>query len=81
VFLPGLVLAGRPSLAENSVPAVSFWLVALAPLALLPFAIPAITRRTGRLTPAIRALLVLAPLVAAAILASQHEQIVFEEEW
>ncbi len=40
VFLPGLVLGTRPSHDETKVPAISFWLVALAPLLLAPFLIP-----------------------------------------
>jgi hypothetical protein len=80
-FLPGLVLAARPSLAENQVPAASFWLIVLAPLVLAPFLLPALARRDGWLTRSIRVVLVLIPLIIAVVLAAQHEKLVFEEEW
>jgi hypothetical protein len=83
VFLPGLLLATQPSWAENShkVPAHCLWMVALAPLVLLPFAIPAVAEKRGWFVRLLRAALVLAPLVAAIVLASEHEKLVFEEEW
>jgi hypothetical protein len=80
-FLPGLVLGTRPSHPENHVPIHCFWLVALAPLVLVPFLIPALSRKNGWVARVIRAVLVLAPLAAAVFLASQHEKLVFEEEW
>ena len=60
---------------------VAFWLVALAPLALTPFLIPRLNRQNGWLARIARAVLVLAPLVAAVVLASKHETIAFEEPW
>lgn len=80
-FLPGLVLGGRPSLAEHAVPATAFWLVALAPLVLLPFLVPTLSRKNGWIVRIIRALAVFAPLIAALILAAHHEKLAFEEEW
>jgi len=83
VFLPALMLATRPSWAENShkVPAHCLWMVALAPLVLLPFALPAVAAKRGWLVRLLRAAVVLAPLIAAIVLASEHEKLVFEEEW
>jgi hypothetical protein len=78
--LPALMLNGRFSV-ESRVPVESFWLVALAPLVLLPFLLPVVARQSRRVIVPVRALLVLAPLVAAVILAAQHEKLVFEEEW
>ena len=82
-FLPGLVLAGRPSLAENNVPDAAFWLVALAPLALAPFLIPRLARQHPRYVVPLRAILALAPLVVAVVLAMQHEKLPHEidSEW
>jgi hypothetical protein len=80
VGLPGLMLNGR-FLVESQVPVTSFWLVALAPLGLLPFLIPAVARLPRGVVIPLRAMLVLAPLVAAVVLAAQHEKLAFEEEW
>lgn len=80
VGLPGLMLNGR-YLVESQVPVTSFWLVALAPLGLLPFLIPAVGRLPRWVNIPLRAVLVLAPLVAAVVLAAQHEKLAFEEEW
>lgn len=79
-FLPGLIFAGRPSLAENAVPAASFWLVALAPLALAPFLAPRLARQTGWWPVVVRAVLVLAPLTVAVVLAMQNEKLPWEIE-
>ncbi len=79
-FLPGLILASRPSLPTTEVPAISYWLVALAPLALAPFLIPFLSRKNGWYFRLIRAVLVLVPLVIAVVLAAQHEQLPFDEE-
>jgi MFS family permease len=81
VFLPGLLLGGRPSLAENQVPSASFWLITLAPATLAPFLIPALGRRTGWLVILVRLVLILTPVVVALVLAAQYEQLAFEEEW
>lgn len=80
VGLPGLMLNGR-YLVDSQVPVASFWLVALAPLGLLPSFIPVIARQPRWLVVPLRALLVLAPLVVAVVLAAQHEKLAFEEEW
>ncbi|HEY1186251.1 MAG TPA: hypothetical protein VGE74_01280 [Gemmata sp.] len=79
-FLPGLLLGTRPSHADNKVPGTSFWLVALAPLILAPFLIPRLSRQNRWLLVALRALLVLTPLVAAVLLAGRHEKFPYEEE-
>lgn len=78
--LPALMMEGR-LLTESLVPVTSFWLVGLAPLGLLPFLIPAVARQPRWVVIPLRALLVLAPLVAAVVLAAQHEKLAFEEEW
>lgn len=78
-FLPGLILGGRPSLADNLVPANSFWLIALAPVVLVPFLIPALARKQGRLVRILRLLLVLTPIVVAIVMAASHEKLAFDE--
>jgi hypothetical protein len=80
VGLPGLMLNGR-YLVESQVPAVSFWLVALAPLGLLPFLVPAVARLPRWVVISLRSLLILSPLLAAVVVAAQHEQLAFAEEW
>lgn len=80
VGLPGLMLNGR-YLVESQVPVASFWLVALAPLGLLPFLIPAVARLPRWAVVSLRTLFVLAPLGVAVVLAAQHEKLAFEEEW
>jgi hypothetical protein len=80
VGLPVLALNGR-FLTDSQVPLASFWLVGLAPLALLPFLLPVVARQPRWVIIPLRALLVLAPLVAAVVLAAQHERLAFEEEW
>jgi hypothetical protein len=81
VFLPGLLLGGRPSLAENHVPATCFWLITLAPLMLVPFLIPAMARKTGGWFSLLRLVLLSTPVLIALVLAAQHETLAFEEEW
>ncbi len=78
-FVPGLLLGARPWLTAQDVPPACFWLVALAPLVLLPVLIPAVSRKSGWYVPIIRAVLVLIPLVAAALLAGEYAQMAFEE--
>ncbi|QDU21497.1 hypothetical protein ETAA1_34640 [Urbifossiella limnaea] len=80
VGLPGLMLNGR-YLVESQVPVTSFCLVALAPLGLIPFLIPVVARLPRWVVILLRAVFVLAPLVAAVVLAAQHEKLAFEEEW
>ncbi|HSQ55565.1 MAG TPA: hypothetical protein VLM40_07450 [Gemmata sp.] len=80
-FIPGLMLAAHSSLPENAVPDRSFWLIALAPLVLIPFQLPALARRQGWFVRLIRVVLVLAPLLTAIVLAAQHETIAGQEEW
>ena len=81
--LPVLMLAGRLGIEGPRLPVACYWLVALAPLALLPFLVPRLGRRTGGLTRAGRAVLVLAPLAVAVALAARHGQLPFgdEEQW
>jgi hypothetical protein len=71
-MIPGLVLVGRQSVDEHPVPVECFWLVALAPLVLLPFLVPAINRLPRWAVIPLRALLVLAPLVVAVFIANKH---------
>lgn len=78
-FLPALLVAERP--AYHNVPAASFWLVALAPLVLAPFLIPAVARRDGWKLRTLRSALVLAPLAAAVVLAARQETIAGQDEW
>ncbi|MFO0801114.1 MAG: hypothetical protein U0804_26920 [Gemmataceae bacterium] len=80
VGLPGLMLNGR-YLVESQVPVASFWLVTLAPLGLILFLIPAVARLPRGVVIALRAVSVIAPLVAAVLLAAQYEKLAFEEEW
>ena len=80
VGLSALMLHGRLSL-DSQVPLASFCLIAVAPLALLPFLAPVVARQPRYVVVPLRALLVLGPLVAAVVLAAQHEQLAFEEQW
>ncbi|MBA4065991.1 MAG: hypothetical protein C0501_20185 [Isosphaera sp.] len=75
--LPALLLAAHVS-QDSNIPQAAFWLVALAPLVLLPFLVPAVARRDRWFVRLARAVLVLAPLVAALALAARHEQLAFE---
>lgn len=77
--LPGLLLAARVS-QDSRIPVAAFWLVALAPLVLLPFLVPRLNRQNGPAARVTRAVLVLAPLAVALAVAAQHEQLAFEEE-
>jgi len=77
-FLPGFVVGGRFA-TSSEVPAESFWLVCVAPLALLPFLVPALARRHGPFVRLVRLLLVLAPLAAALVLAQRHDPLSFGE--
>lgn len=77
-FLPGLLLGARPWQTVNDVPDACFLLVAFAPAVLLLFVIPAVARKTGLVVALFRAALVLAPLVAAVVIASRHAQMAFE---
>src|SRR5262249_30051706 len=73
-------VATRPSLPDSNVRAASFWLVALAPLALTPFLIPRLARQNGWLPPVVRALLILTPLAIGVALAAQSEKLPWEVE-
>lgn len=77
-LLPGMMFAVRPSMADHTVPATVFWLVALAPAVLLPFLVPALARKDRWYAVAIRAVLVLVPLAVALVLTAQHEQLAFD---
>jgi hypothetical protein len=78
--LPGLALAARPSLPDSAVPAASFWLVTLAPLALTPFLVPRLGRQNGWPARIARAVLVLTPLAIAVALAADREKLPWEVE-
>jgi hypothetical protein len=75
--LPALLLAAHIS-QDSNIPQAAFWLVALAPLVLLPFLVPAVARRDRWSVRLVRAAVVFAPLVAALVLAARHEQLAFE---
>ena len=79
-FLPGFVASGRFA-TTSTVPVEAFWLAALAPLALLPFAVPALARRNGWLARLARLVLILVPLVAALVLADRHDPLKFGKGW
>lgn len=79
-FLAGLMFAVRPSMSEHKVPEAAFWLVALAPLVLLPFLVPALARRDRWYWPLLRVALLLAPLAVALYLADKYEVLAFGEE-
>jgi hypothetical protein len=68
-------------LDNHAVPKESFWLVALAPVTLLPFLIPALGRSTAWYVRVLRLILVLAPLVAAVYLAAKYETIAGQADW
>lgn len=80
VFLPGLLLTGR-LVNDSKVPVASFWLLALAPLALAIFLVPAIAKRNPRALAAAKVALVLAPVVVAVVLAGRVETLPWEQEW
>ena len=79
-LLPGLLVSGRV-LTTSEVPVASFVLAAVAPLALLPWLVPNLSRRTGPWPRAIRFVSVLAVLVAALALAGRVETLPWEQEW
>ncbi len=79
-FFPGLLLSGR-ALTTSEVPAASFVLVALAPLTLLPWAIPNLSRRKGPWPRVTRMVSVLVPLVVALVLAGRVESLPWDEAW
>ncbi len=78
MFLVGLVLGTRPSHVENHVPAACFWLISLGLALLAPFLIPRLARQNQWLLLAGRILLVLVPLTAAVVLASNHETLPYK---
>jgi hypothetical protein len=79
-FLPGFVAGGR-FVTTSNVPVESFWLAGLAPLALLPFLVPALARQSYWPIRLVRLLLVLAPLAAALFLANYHDPLKFDAAW
>ena len=79
-LLPGLLVSGR-ALTTSEVPAASFVLAAVAPLTLLPWLIPKLSRRTGPWPRVIRLLSVLTPLVVALVLAGRVETLPWEQDW
>jgi hypothetical protein len=84
-FLPGFLAGGwyqtsDPDLGISKVPREAFILAACAPLALLPFLVPALGRRNDWLTRIARLVLIIVPLVIAMALADAHEKLAFEAE-
>ncbi len=79
-LLPGLLLSTHVS-TENLVPRSAYLLVALAPLTLAPWLIPALARRTGPLARIARLAILLLPLILAGILAGRVESLPWEAEW
>ena len=79
-LLPGLLLSTHVS-TENLVPKSAYLLVALAPLALAPWLIPALARRTGPFSQGLRFAILLIPLILAGILAGRVESLPWEAEW
>jgi hypothetical protein len=70
--VPGLMLSCH-AYSASAVPAASYTLVAFAPLALLPWAIPALGRCAGPWPRVARLVCVLVPLVVALVIAGQVE--------
>ena len=71
-MIPGLMLSCH-AYSASDVPAASYALIALAPLVLLPWAIPALARRSGPWPRLARLGCVLLPLFVALVLAGQVE--------
>ena len=78
--LPGLLVSGR-ALTTSEVPVASFVLAAVAPLALLPWLVPNLSRRTGPWPRVVRCVSVLAVLVAALVLAGRVETLPWQQDW
>ena len=79
-LLPGLLVSGRV-LTTSEVPVASFVLAAVAPLALLPWLVPNLSRRTGPWPRVVRLASVLTPLVAALVLAGRVATLPWQQEW
>ncbi len=79
-LLPGLILSTKAG-TDSQVPLASVVLVAIAPLALAPWLIPAFARRRGPVAHIVRAVVVLAPLIIAIVLAGRAESLPWEVEW
>ena len=79
-LLPGLLVSGR-ALTTSEVPAASFLLAAVAPLALVPWLVPNLGRRQGPWPRVLRAASVLAVLVVALVLAGRVETLPWEQDW
>lgn len=79
-LLPGLLVSGRV-LTTSEVPAASFVLAAVAPLALVPWLLPRLQRQTGPWPRVIRAASVLVVLVVALVLAGRVESLPWEQDW
>ena len=76
-LLPGLLLSTKAG-TESHVPLASVLLVAIAPLALSLWFIPALARRDGPHALVARMMLVLIPLVTALVLAGRVETLPWE---
>ena len=78
--MPGLLVSGRV-LTTSEVPVASFVLAAVAPLTLLPWLIPNLSRRKGPWPRVVRLVSVLVPLVVALVLAGRVESLPWEQDW
>lgn len=79
-LFPGLLVSGR-ALTTSEVPAASFVLAAVAPLALSPWLLPRLNRQTGPWPRVIRLASVLVPLIVALVLAGRVESLPWDEAW
>lgn len=70
--LPGLLLAGWEQ-QNSQIPVTAFWLLALAPLALTPLAIPWLNRQNGWHARVTRAVFVLTPVTIALVLTALNQ--------
>ena len=77
--IPPADVGARPWFATHNVPAACFWLVALTPLILLPFALPPLARTNRWYVRVLQAVLVFVPLLIAVIVAGQHAEMAFED--
>jgi hypothetical protein len=66
---------------DSLIPVSAYWLLALAPLGMLPFLHPRLARQNPWLVGTLRALAVLIPLAIAVVMALQFEQLPPEADW
>ncbi|MFO0802855.1 MAG: hypothetical protein U0791_07000 [Gemmataceae bacterium] len=79
-FLPAFMLNVRYQ-SESQVPLAAFWLIGLAPLALLSTLIPRLARQPRWIVVSFQIVLVILPLAIAMGLALEYEQLPPEAEW